>query len=180
MIDLDKETGVISDKGDLQTFVLEEKKTEIYNSITDTEKISETEIKERVGGNSKGIISKALRLLFNEKRLNREGDGKRNSPFLYFKNQENLQTPISDISENEKPRSGTDNQKAKSEIIVSRFVGFSNGENLENTENNNQIEKQFEARVISEADFYICPNCPSQIPIAEDICLSCGKRAIEF
>ena len=61
VIDLDKETGVISDKGDLQTFVLQEKKTEIYNSINDIEKLSETEIKERVGGNSKGIISKALR-----------------------------------------------------------------------------------------------------------------------
>ena len=54
-----KKRVLFRNKGDLQTFVLQEKKTEIYNLMTDTEKLSETEIKERVGGNSKGIISKA-------------------------------------------------------------------------------------------------------------------------
>ncbi len=183
VIDLDKETGVISDKGDLQTFVLEEKKAEIYNSITDTEKISETEIKERVGGNSKGIISKALRLLFDEKRLNREGEGKRNSPFLYFKNLENLKNPETtkdDLTENEKPRNEADKQRAESDSDVSRFLGLANSKNLENPETNNQTEKQPENQTTIETDFYICPNCPARIPIAEDVCQSCGKRAVEF
>ncbi len=154
VIDLDKETGVISDKGDLQTFVLAEKKAEIFNSITDTEKISEGEIKERVGGNSKGIISKALRLLFDEKLLAREGDGKRNSPFLYYKNLENLenlQMITNDFTENEKPRNEADKQRAKSEESVSRFVGFSNSENLENLETKNN-----------------CSNCDSPLELSND------------
>lgn len=138
VIDLDKETGVISDKGDLQTFVLQEKKNEIFNSITGNEKVTEAEIKDRVGGNSKGIISKALRLLCDEKLLDREGEGKKNSPFLYFKNLENLENPQNletsgnDFDENEKPRNDVDKQRAKSDLSVSRFVGFSNTENLEN------------------------------------------------
>ena len=138
VIDLDKETGVISDKGDLQTFVLQEKKKEIYHSITDTEKLSETEIKERVGGNSKGIISKALRLLFDEKRLNREGEGKRNNPFLYFKNLENLENPEikkDDLTENEKPTNEADKQTTESDSDDSRFLGLANSKNPENLEN---------------------------------------------
>ncbi len=170
VIDLDKETGVISDKGDLQTFVLQEKKTEILNSIADTEKISETEIKERVGGSSKGIVSKALRLLFDEKLLNREGEGKKNSAFLYFKNQE-------------KPSTNSCGIKSENNFEVSRFLGLSNSKNPENPENPetaNYTESRPETRVRNEADFYICPNCPAQIPIAEDVCQSCGKQAIEF
>ncbi len=194
VIDLDKETGVICDKGDLQTFVLEEKKTEILNSITETEKVTEAEIKERVGGNSKGIISKALRLLFDEKLLSREGEGKRNSAFLYSKT---LQNPTFEtqqnytfealeketINENEKPRNEADKQRAKSDFSVCGFVGFPNSKNLENLENletENQTEIRPETHTEIEADFYICPNCPAQIPIAENVCQSCGKRAIEF
>lgn len=65
----------------------------------------------------------------------------------------------------------------ESEKIVPGFVGFSNSENLETeTRKENQPKTQSEIK----PDFYNCPNCPAQILVAGDICLSCGKRAIEF
>ncbi len=88
--------------------------------------------------------------MFDEKLLKREGEGKRNSPFLYFKNLENLEnleTPTNDFSENEKPRNEADKIEAKSDFGVSRFLGFSNSENPENLENS-EMEK-----------FSKCSNC---------------------
>ncbi len=190
VIELDGESGVISDRGDLQSYILEQKKSEILDSINDTEKITETEIKERVGGNSKGIISKAVRLLLDEKKLNREGDGKRNNPFLYFKTPETK----SDYAETEKPRNDADKHEAKSDFSDSGFLGFSNSENpenLENPETNNspnferrelfdKAESNLKTDFIPKADFSDCPNCPAQIPIVEDDCPACGKRALDF
>ncbi len=167
VIDLDKETGVISDKGDLQTFVLQEKKTEVSNSITETEKVTEAEIKERVGGNSKGIISKAIRLLFDEKQLNREGDGKKGNPFLYYKNLENLESPTKEFTENEKPRNEADKQRTKDEISDSRFVGFRNSENLENLENpetkNTCSKCSSQLEILLDGNTLFCPlGCESK------------------
>ena len=51
------------------------------------EKLSEIEIKERVRGNSEGAISKALRQLVEEGLVKREGEGRKNSPYLYFREQ---------------------------------------------------------------------------------------------
>lgn len=170
VIDLDKETGVISDKGDLQTFVLQEKKTEISNSITDKEKVTEAEIKERVGGNSKGIISKAIRLLFDEKQLNREGDGKKGNPFLYYKNLENLEnleTPRNEFKENEKPRNEADKQRTESDISDSRFLGLSNSKNPENPENpetkNTCSKCSSQLEILPDGNTLFCPlGCESK------------------
>ena len=73
--------------------------------------------------------------MFDEKRLNREGEGKRNNPFLYFKNLENPETAKDDFAENEKPRNEADKQRAESDSDVSRFLGLANSKNLENLEN---------------------------------------------
>lgn len=173
VIDLDIETGVICDKGDLQSFVLAQKKTEILDAISDTEKVTENTIKERVGGNSKGIISRAIRLLYDEGKLNREGDGKKNSPYLYFKKTENPESLTNDISENEKPRINADKIESKSENQDSRLVGLSNSKNLENLESS-LIDNT------GTIEYYTCPNCSAKIPMNEDICQSCGKRTIEF
>jgi hypothetical protein len=171
VIELDKETGVIADKGDLHTFVLQEKKTDILNCITDIEKATEAEIKDRVGGNSKGIISKALRLLFDEKLLNREGDGKRNSPYLYSKNLENLENLeilTNDFTENEKPSNEADKQRENSENSVSRFLGFSNSENPENLENPRTAKRHcskcnLELELLQDGSTWFCPfGCESQ------------------
>ncbi len=181
VIELDKDTGIISDKGDLQSYVLEQKKTEIFEAINDTEKITETEIKERVGGNSKGVISKALRLLLDEKQIYREGDGKRNNAYLYFKNLENEDSLEDNSPENEKPSKNADKDKVKSGFYDSGFLGFSSNENTENLENSksgNQSEGQDEAA--NKVEFYTCPNCSAQIPMAEDFCQVCRKQAIDF
>jgi hypothetical protein len=180
VIELDKETGLILEKGDLQTFILQEKKEKVLDSIAENERITETDIKERVGGNSKGIISKAIRALYDEKLLFRSGEGKKNHPYLYSKNPENLENPeipVNDSSENEKPTINADEIEAKSENQDSRFVGFSNSENLENLETTNQSKNQDGTQTI---EFYSCPHCSVKIPIDEDICQSCGKQAIEF
>jgi hypothetical protein len=95
IIQLDTQTGNITEQGDLQAFVLREKQTEILDSIADSEQLTEDEIKERIGGSSKGIISKAIRVLLENGKLFRSGNGKKGSPFTYSKNltnQENLVT----------------------------------------------------------------------------------------
>jgi hypothetical protein len=138
VIELDADTGIIAEKGDLQTFIMQEKQAEILDAITESERITEGDIKERVGGNSKGIVSKAIRALCEDKRLFRSGEGKKNNPYLYSKNPENLtnlENPESTNLGNEKPRINTDKNEAKSNIEDSRFLGFSNSKNPENLEN---------------------------------------------
>ncbi len=85
VIHLDKETGVVTAQGDLQSFVLEKAKFETLNAISDSEEKCEQQIKERIEGFSQGVISKALRELVEEKKLNRKGEGKKGNPFLYTK-----------------------------------------------------------------------------------------------
>lgn len=165
VIELDVETGLIVGKGDLQFYLLEETKKKILDSISETDIISETEIKERVGANSKGIISKAIRSLLEDQRLSRSGEGKRNCPFLYSK-QPQITEEI-DYSAKGKSTKYIGKNTVLTENRNSRFVGFSNNENLENLETQTK-------------DFYVCPNCDSRIPIMDDVCNSCGKTAIEF
>ena len=136
VIELDRETGLISGRGDLQSFLLLQKKSEVFDSISDTECLSEFEIKERVGGGSKGIISKAIRALYEEELLFRGGEGKKGHPYLYSKNLENLETRAGDFAENEKPTINVDKSDSPSGGRGSRFLGFSNNENPENPETN--------------------------------------------
>lgn len=85
VIELDKETGIITPQGDLQSFMLKQAKTAILNVFKANEELSESQIKERIEGFSQGDISKALRQLFDEKLINRKGEGKKGKPFLYSK-----------------------------------------------------------------------------------------------
>jgi hypothetical protein len=86
VIAMDAETGIVSEKGDLQTITVLEKQKEILDSVDDMERITEGEIKERVTAGSKGIISKAIRALVEGQRMFRTGQGRKNSPYLYSKN----------------------------------------------------------------------------------------------
>ncbi len=85
VIELDKETGIVTAQGDLQSFVLKRAKVEILKAIGDGEERNEQQIKEFIEGFSQGVISKALRELVDEKELNRKGEGKKGNPFLYSK-----------------------------------------------------------------------------------------------
>lgn len=83
VIELEKETGIITAQGELKVVVLGQAKDEILKIINDDKKRNEQEIKERIEGFSQGEISKALRELVDEEKLCREGKGKKGSPFLY-------------------------------------------------------------------------------------------------
>lgn len=83
IIELDEDTGLIEQKGDLQTALLIDMKEKILSEIAADEEITEAEIKERVG--TKGITSKAIRELCDEQRLFRYGEGKRGNPYFYRK-----------------------------------------------------------------------------------------------
>lgn len=210
VIELDTETGLILAKGDLQSFILQEKKDEVLDSITEKDVLTETEIKDRVGGNSKGVISKAIRVLLDEKQLFRRGAGIKNQPYLYSKNLENLENSevsANDNSEIEKPTINDDKNCPKVENEDSGFLGLSNSRNLENLENpeikkaenddrkdsrflglstNGNLENPETKSLANEqgetqsTELYDCPHCPAKIPMAEDICQSCNRRTIEF
>lgn len=85
VIELEKETGIVTAQGDLQSFVLKRAKGEILKAIGNEEERNEQQIKEFIEGFSQGVISKALRELVDEKELNRKGEGKKGNPFLYSK-----------------------------------------------------------------------------------------------
>lgn len=85
VIELDKETGIITAQGDFQSYMLEKAKESILIVFKDGKELNEQQIKERIEGFSQGVISKALRELFNDQKLNRKGEGKRGNPYLYSK-----------------------------------------------------------------------------------------------
>jgi 5S rRNA maturation endonuclease (ribonuclease M5) len=85
VIELDKETGIVTAQGDFQSYILKKVKTEILKVVGDGEEQTEQQIKGRIEGFSQGVISKAIRELFDEKQLNRKGEGKKGNPFIYSK-----------------------------------------------------------------------------------------------
>lgn len=85
VIELDKDTGLICDKGDLAAAILAEVKSEILANIADGEWLKATEIKERLPNRNGGQISKAIASLFADGSLDRAGTGKRNDPYFYAK-----------------------------------------------------------------------------------------------
>jgi len=83
VIELDKATGLILDKGDLQTAILAEVKADILNCLPDGEWLKAAEIKDRLSNRNGGQVSKAIAALIDEGRLDRAGTGKRNDPYHY-------------------------------------------------------------------------------------------------
>lgn len=88
---LDAETGLVSPGGDMQTLVLTERKAAVMDNLGD-EPLTETDIKERIGGNQ-GLTSKAVRALHEEGYLNRNGAGKKGNPYYYQKAGGSIQKP---------------------------------------------------------------------------------------
>lgn len=115
---LNKETGIVSPQGDVQSHKLEDRKKQVLESFSNDEELTENDLKERIGGEG-GLTAKAIRELYNEGKLTRTGEGKRGHPYLY----------------------GKTNTDSKDDNKDSRFLGLSNIENptnLENLERNNE------------------------------------------
>ena len=124
VVELEAETGLIRVQGDLQTVLQADKKAEILSSMSETEELTESDLKERVGG-KQGLISKAIRQLVEESKLVRNGEGKKGNPYTYRKYLtilENLTNPDSlergDIQESR----------------VSRYIDIEEPRNLEISE----------------------------------------------
>lgn len=151
VIELDKTTGMILEKGELHSIILDQKKSEVLEIMGVGEKLSEAQIKDRVHSNSKGIISKVLRLLLEGGLIEREGEGKKNSPYLYFR-----KASIDPSGEN-----GTGKQpviKCEGQID-SGFLGFPNNENPQNLQTPNNA-KSTESHQEGNS---LCARCPADI-----------------
>jgi len=108
IVHLDPETGAVDAAGDMKTFLLEERKSAILETIG-TDPLSEAAIKELAGGTNKGLTSRAVRSLFEAGRLSRTGSGKKGDPYLYqIVGQDGGSNAVFDVtdpqfSENKKP-----------------------------------------------------------------------------
>lgn len=85
VVELDKDTGLISAGGDLQSVRTEKVKNAIIAALGENEALDEKEIKVRVEGYNRGEISKALRSLVDDGVLSRSGEGKRGNAYNYSK-----------------------------------------------------------------------------------------------
>ena len=85
VVHLDPETGVITPGGNVQTLLLEERKSAVLEAVGD-ESLTEGDIKARVGGNQ-ALIPKTVRALVEAGLLLRIGAGKKGDPYRYLKMQ---------------------------------------------------------------------------------------------
>jgi AAA domain len=83
VVRLDIETGTVSPDGDMQALLLRERKEAVLESLGG-EPLTETELKQRIGGNQ-GLTSRAVRALHEERRLERTGAGKKGDAYRYRK-----------------------------------------------------------------------------------------------
>ncbi len=82
VIELDKETGLILDKGDLQSAILAEVKAEVLGVIG-SEWIEGKDIRGGLSNRKGGLVSKAISSLLAAGAIDRSGGGKRNDPYRY-------------------------------------------------------------------------------------------------
>ncbi len=76
--------GRVEAGGDVETFTLNERKKAVLD-VMSSDPVTETAIKELLGSSQPGMTSKAVRALFEEGALQRNGRGKKGDPFLYCK-----------------------------------------------------------------------------------------------
>ncbi len=81
VLELDKETGLVTPVGEYKEAQLERKGEEILDALGSDE-LTEADIRERVGGNE-SQASKALRRLVERNQVVRTGAGKRGDPYVY-------------------------------------------------------------------------------------------------
>ena len=72
----------------------------------------------------------------------------------------------------------TDLVSSATDLVSSVFVSGQLRHISKNSELSDDIMEQ--NRVANTKEFYNCPNCVAQIPMVEDVCPTCGKRAFDF
>lgn len=82
VIELNKETGLLLDKGKLEEAILADVKAEVLESVGKEFQTQKT-IKEALPNRNGGLVSKAIKELVNEDILDVTGTGKRNDPYYY-------------------------------------------------------------------------------------------------
>lgn len=82
VIELDKETGLILDKGDLQAAILAEVKSGVLSAIGN-DSLAQADIKVALQNRKGGEVSKAITELREKGILKRGGSGKKGDPYLY-------------------------------------------------------------------------------------------------
>jgi len=78
-------TGLTDSGGSLEDVEIAECGKTILELIGDAQEMVEKEIKEGITDHKGGIVSKSLRLLCQEKELQRQGSGKKGDPYRYIK-----------------------------------------------------------------------------------------------
>lgn len=89
IIELDKLTGRLIEKGDLGSSILDEVKAEVLSAIG-SETLKQAEIKHSVPNRNGGQISRAIVALVEEGIISRIGTGKKNDPFHYARRTERV------------------------------------------------------------------------------------------
>jgi hypothetical protein len=83
LLTFDPETGLIDAAGTVDELETQRLREEILQTLEDG-KLTETEIRDAIGGNT-GLVGKALRKLLADHEVEREGSGRRGDPFRYQK-----------------------------------------------------------------------------------------------
>ncbi|MEK7856279.1 MAG: AAA family ATPase, partial [Acidobacteriota bacterium] len=83
IITLDKETGVVFTEGSLAELKSMNTRKAVLALFEDGEKLSQTDIKDRISNRSRGEVSTALKILMDEELIERQGSGKRNDAHVY-------------------------------------------------------------------------------------------------
>jgi hypothetical protein len=101
VVNLDTQTGKVTAGGTLETTQIDAYRIKVLDALRD-ETLAETDIKERVGGNTT-LTGKALRALCTDRAVTRTGEGVKGNPYLYAKSGKSsiLDFPLKANPENE-------------------------------------------------------------------------------
>ena len=104
LVNLDKQTGKVTHGGTLEMTQIDAYRSKVLDALGD-ETLTESDIKERVGGNST-LTGKALRVLcIDDGPVKRTGEGKKGDPYLYTNREK---SSILDFTTKANPESETD------------------------------------------------------------------------
>jgi hypothetical protein len=133
VLTFDVSTGLMSSGGTLEDAEISECEKVILELLTGTQ-MTETEIKQGITDHQSGLVSKAIRLLCKEQKVQRGGSGKKGDPYLYFLTIENagdsgdkhieIPTIPTIISEPKTFELQLQNAGNENSAIFDKFLGF--------------------------------------------------------
>lgn len=135
IIELNKQTGIISAVGSLERVTQANIKNEILASIKEDEEITEALIKEGISGYPNGLISKSIRNLVDENKLIKKGKGGKGNPFTYSKPKINksAQQSLNNVEAEHHEDAGFENKE--DDLRYTGFINIEKPRNPENPEN---------------------------------------------